>query len=211
MAYVAGLITDVLEQLYSFTGDYGLAIILLTAVIRLLIFPLTASQTRSMKQMQALQPELQKLQKKYKNDPERLNKETMELWRKYNINPLMGCLPILIQLPILYAFFAALRDYQFQGDPSFLWVPDLAGPDPYYVLPILTAVTTYMMSRVTTPTTVEGSQRVMLYAMPVFIGWISLSFASGLALYWIATNLFSVLQHFLMEWSERRRVEGEAG
>lgn len=211
MAYVAGLITQILEQLYTFTGNYGVAIILITFIIRLLIYPLTASQTRSMKEMQKLQPKIQQLQKKYKNDPERLNKETMELWRQHNINPLMGCLPILVQLPILYAFFAALRDYDFQGNPSFLWIPDLASPDPYYILPVLTAITTYMMSRATTPATAEGSQQILLYVMPLFIGWISLSFASGLAVYWVSTNIFSVLQHMFMEWSDRRRVEGEAG
>lgn len=211
MSYVAGVLTNILEWIYGFTGNYGLAIIFLTIIVRLLILPLTASQTRSMKQMQLLQPEIQKLQKKYKNDPERLNRETMELWRKHKVNPLMGCLPILIQIPILYAFFAALRDYDFLGNPSFLWVPNLGGPDPYYILPILTAVTTFLMSKVTTPATAEGPQQVMLYAMPIFIGWISLSFASGLALYWVVSNLFSVGQHLFMEWSDRRRLEGEGG
>ena len=211
MAYVTGVLTNIIEQLHALTGSYGLAIILLTFIIRLVILPLTASQTRAMKKMQVLQPEIKKLQKKYRNDPERLNRETMELWRKHNINPLAGCLPMLIQLPILFAFFAALREFDFQGDPRFLWLPNLAEPDPWYILPILTAVTTFLMSRMTTPPGTEASQQVLLYVMPLFIGWLAVNFPSGLAVYWVASNLFSIAQQYLMDWTERRHVEGEPG
>lgn len=210
MNYVTSLLTGVIEALHGLTGNYGLAIIILTVLIRLVILPLTASQTRAMKKMQELQPEIQKLQKKYRNDPQRLNQETMALWREHKVNPLSGCLPILIQLPILWAFFAALRGYDFRADPAFLWLPDLSAPDPV-ILPLLTALTTYWMTRMTTPATADPSQRVMLYVMPVFLGWVTRTFPAGLAVYWVTSNVFSIVQQYFLNWADRRTVKGEAG
>lgn len=207
---VTSLLTGIIEQLHGLTGNYGVAIIILTILIRVVLLPLTSSQTRAMKKMQQLQPEIQKLQKKYRNDPQRLNQETMALWREHKVNPLSGCLPVLIQLPFLWAFFAALRGYDFQADPSFLWIPDLASPDPW-VLPILTGLSTYFMTRMSSANAADPSQRVMLYAMPVFLGWITRTFPAGLGVYWVTNNLFQIAQQYYMEWADRRAVKGEAG
>lgn len=206
---VTSLLTGIIEQLHGLTGNYGVAIILLTIMIRVVLLPLTSSQTRAMKKMQQLQPEIQKLQKKYRNDPQKLNEKTMALWREHNVNPLAGCLPMLIQLPILWAFFAALRGYDFRADPGFLWVADLAVPDKV-VLPILTAVTTYLVTRLTS-TSADPSQRVMLYAMPVFLGWIASTLPAGLSVYWVTSNLFQMLERYFVEWADRRAARGEAG
>ncbi|HEX6987960.1 MAG TPA: YidC/Oxa1 family membrane protein insertase, partial [Bacillota bacterium] len=119
-------------------------------------------------------------------------------------------LPLLIQLPFLWAFFAALRGYDFRADPSFLWIADLARPD-LWVLPILSGLTTYLMTRMTSSASGDPSQRVMLYAMPVFIGWVTRSFPAGLGVYWVTSNLFQILQQYWMAWMDRRAVKGEAG
>lgn len=206
---VSSVLAGIIEQLHGLTGNYGVAIILLTLMIRVLLLPLTSSQMRAMKKMQQLQPEIQKLQKKYRNDPQKLNEKTMALWREHNVNPLAGCLPVLIQLPILWAFFAALRAYDFRADPGFLWIADLASPDPY-VLPILTGVTTFLVTRMTS-TAADPSQRVMLYGMPVFLAIVSRRFAAGLALYWVVSNLFQIVERYLVDWADRRAAKGEAG
>lgn len=213
MAVIIDIIASLLEALYDFTGNYGVAIIILSVIIRLATLPLTASQTRSMKRMQELQPEIKKLQKKYKNDPQTLNQKTLELFREHNYNPLGGCLPILIQLPILYFFFLTLREYDFTGNPAFIWVPDLAAPDPLYVLPILTAVTTYLVTKLTSaktqsPDGMQGMQTMMLYFMPLFLGYLATQLAAGLALYWVVTNIFQIAQTYYIEWADARREKG---
>lgn len=211
MQYVTGILSAALNGLHGALGSYGLAIIALTFLIRVVILPLTASQTRAMKKMQELQPEVQKLQKKHKKDPQRLNQETMALWREHKVNPLSGCLPVLIQLPVLWAFFTVLRDFDFRGDPGFLWIADLSVPDALYVLPVLAGLTTFWQTRMTTPTAAEGTQRMMLYFMPAFLGWLSMQFPAGLALYWVASNVFSIGQQYYLDWADRRdTAEGAA-
>jgi len=191
-----------LDFFYQLTNSYGLAIILLSVAFRLAMLPVTIGQTRSLQKVQELQPQLQALQKKYKNDPQRLNRETAELYRQHKINPLSGCLLFLVQLPFLIAFFQLLQGYSYQGAASFLWIPHLGEPD-RFVLPILAGLTTFWHSRVTTPPT-DGSQKIMQVMMPVMIAWISMRFAAGVALYWVTGNLVGIAQQYLMPGSSRR-------
>lgn len=191
MDWLAGGLGWLLDSIVQFTGSYGLGIILSTIIVRLLLYPLTLSQTKSMIAMKKLQPELNELQKKYKDQPEEYQRRTMELYQEHKVNPLGGCLPMLIQLPILWAFFRVLRVIP-SGDVSvFLGIWELSQPDPYFVLPLLAAGTTYLQSRMTAT---DPSQKSMLVVMPIMIGFFSLSFPSGLVLYWITSNLFSIAQ-----------------
>lgn len=178
------------------TGSAGLAIILLTVLIRLILFPLTKKQTQSMLAMKELQPKLLEIQKKYKDKPEEYNRKVLELYREKGINPFGGCLPVLIQLPVLYALFRVLNTYTFEGvDPRFfIWT--LTERDPYFILPILSGLTTYFMSAMTASG--DPSQKAMLYIMPIFLTWLSISFPSGLVLYWVVSNLFSIVQQYVL-------------
>lgn len=178
-------------------ANYGVAIILLTLVIKLVLYPLTVKQVRGMKAMQELQPKMKDLQEKYKGNPEKLNKEMAILYKESGVNPLSGCLPLLVQMPILIGIFYAIRDYQYAQMPSFLWMTDLSLPDPIYALPILSALTTYIQQKQTT-TEMNQQTKMMMTFMPLFIGYISISFPAGLVLYWVMSNVFQIVQQWWM-------------
>lgn len=183
------------------TNSYGLAIILLTIGIRLALWPLTYSQAVSMRKMQKLQPQIEKLNQKYKNNREKLNEETMKLWKENGVNPAAGCLPVFVQLPFLYAIFVLLRNYEFETNASFLWIPSLAQPDPLYILPVLAGLATFWQSKITMVpgnSANQATQQMLLYFMPVFIAWITIQFPAGLGLYWFITSLFSVGQQYFI-------------
>jgi YidC/Oxa1 family membrane protein insertase len=201
-----------------------LAITALTLVVRLAVLPLTLKQQQSARRMQELQPELVKLQKKYADDREKLAQEQMKLYREAGINPLGGCLPLLIQLPLLYGLWQAIMRtlavsplelirlsqnvYSFiPGMASliplqsrFLWM-DLGQPDPYYVLPILVVVTSWLSQKILTPPSTDpqsaAMNQQMLIMMPLMFGFISISYASGLSIYFIISNLVTLLQYFV--------------
>ncbi|HEY8551907.1 MAG TPA: YidC/Oxa1 family membrane protein insertase [Thermaerobacter sp.] len=183
-----------LEWSRAVTGSAGLSIILFTVLVRLVLLPLTFSQMRSMQRMQALQPEVERIQRRYRNNPQKANEAIMKLWRENNVNPASGCLPLLIQFPILYGLFLALRTF---SSGAFLWIPDLRHPDPYFVLPILAGVTTYVQMK-TAMTVTQPQQRTMLVLMPLMLTFFAWSFPAGLALYWVTSNLFSIVQQVWM-------------
>ncbi len=213
------LVYDIVANIgmdYKVLSAYGIAIIITTIIFKFILLPLTLKQTKSMKNMQKIQPKVQELQKKYKNDKETLNKKTMELYKEYNVNPFGGCLPILIQFPIIIGFFKALRDpvmYVFK-DPevyqgigkAFLWIKDLESPD-LYVLPLLAGLTTYLTSKMMNPSSAaqddkaQSTQKMMTYFMPIMIIWFSRSFPAGLALYWVIGNVFQIVQQYVMNKS----------
>lgn len=202
MGYLETGLSWLLTFFYNVSGSYGLAIILLTVTIRLVLAPLTLSQSKSMEAMKALQPKMNALQQKYKDDPEEYQRRVMELYKEHNINPLSGCLPMLIQLPFLWALFAVLRNYDF--GTGFLWLTSLSEPDPLYILPVLSALTTYIQMMMTSA---DASQKSMMLIMPIFIGYISISFPAGLVLYWVVSNLFSMGQQYLIA----RRMSPQEG
>jgi YidC/Oxa1 family membrane protein insertase len=185
----------VLNIFFQYTKNYGLSIIGLTILIKLILMPLTYKQLQSMKKMQEIAPLQKKLQEKYKNNKEKLNKEIMELYRKNNVNPAAGCLPLLLQMPFLFAFFRLLQNYDF-AQAGFLWIKDLGAPDGTYILPVLAGLTTYLSSKMTTPS--DSSQGNMTLFMSIFIAWISTRFAAGLALYWVVSNLIQLIQQLIM-------------
>ncbi|MCL6592624.1 MAG: YidC/Oxa1 family membrane protein insertase [Alicyclobacillus sp.] len=144
-----------------------------------------------------IEESVQKLRERYKHDPQKLQEETMKLWREHGVNPMAGCFPLIIQLPILYALFGAIEGNPGLNSSTFLHIFHLSQPDKYYILPLLAAVTTYLSSRVMM-TGNDPQQRMMLYIMPVFIFFLGSRFASGLALYWIYSNLFTAIQAYFV-------------
>lgn len=189
----------VLESLHQATGSYGLAIIIITVAIRVAVWPLTQAQVKSMRRMQQLQPELKKLQDRYKNDKEKLNQETMRLWRENHANPATGCLPMLVQLPFLWAIYDVLERYHYHGSTSFIWLQTLAKPDPTFLIPILGGLTTFWqtkISTVATPGQSQSQQMMMTYLMPVFIAWIFWRLPAGVGLYWVVSNFFGIAQQY---------------
>ena len=207
--FVINIMTSALTFFYDMTvtlgfANYGVAIILLTATIKMAIYPLTAKSVRSMKAMQEVQPKMKELQDKYKGNPEKLNKEMAALYKEKGVNPFSGCLPLLLQMPILIAIFFAIRDYQYVNQPSFLLWSNLGHPDPTYILPVLAGVTTYFQSKQTTTDTTSQQNKMMLYMMPLFIAYITTQFPAGLGLYWVVSNLVQIGQQW---WMYRKPAE----
>ena len=197
------LFTQILNTLYHLTeaagfGSYGLAIILLTVLMKLLLYPLTVKQLKSMKAMQQIQPKLQRLQEKYKDNPQLLQQKMMKLYQDSGVSPMAGCLPILAQMPILMAMYYTLFNFDYGGvTPSFLWLPNLSETDPTYVLPIVSALSTYILQKISVSAAPATQQsKIFMIVMPLFIGWISLSFPAGLVLYWVTMNVVQMIQQF---------------
>ncbi|MFO7310749.1 MAG: YidC/Oxa1 family membrane protein insertase [Bacillota bacterium] len=192
--FFEGILLQLLVFFADLTKSSGLAIILLTIFIRLVLYPLTLSQSKSLAAMRELQPKMEELQRKYKDKPQEYQRKLMELYQEHKINPLGGCLPVLVQLPFLWALFRVLQDFPLEERQFLLW--DLAEKDPFYILPVLSGVTTYAQMRMTA--TGDPTQRAMLLIMPVFLMWISAQFDAGLVLYWVVSNLFSIGQQYLI-------------
>ncbi len=213
------LIVKVAEFFQAEYG-YGLSIVIVTILIRFLLLPLNIKQLKSSKAMQEIQPELQKVREKYSSKDQetqqKLQKETMELFQKNGVNPLAGCLPILVQMPILIAFYHAIMRTGALDNHVFLWF-QLDSPDPYYILPVLTAGFTYLQQKLMMAgTTMQQNSMLpqmtmMLYLMPVMIGIFAIFFPSALALYWVVGNIFMVLQTLLIKNPMMKKNEVTTG
>lgn len=177
-------------------GQYGLSILIVTIIIRFIILPLTLKQYRSSKRMQDLQPEIKKLKEKYKDDAKRQQEETMKLFQKEGVNPLAGCLPMLIQMPILIALYNAIMRNNLIAEHSFLWM-QLGTKDPYYILPLLAALTTYLQQKAMS-SQMNPQMQSMMFIFPVMIFVMAMNFASALPLYWIYSNIFTIVQSYFI-------------
>lgn len=187
------------------THNFGWAIVLLTVLINIAMFPIKVKQIRSGQEMQRVGPLVKSIQEKYKgyklNDPrrEKMNQEMMKLYKEHNINPLGGCLPLLIQMPFLYGFYRVLDlSIELRHAPWMLWIQDLSARDPYYLLPILMTVTMFLLQRITPMTMADPAQQRMMMLMPLFMGFMFINFASGLVLYWLTGNVVGIAQQLLM-------------
>ena len=207
-APIIHILQMILGAFYSVTSaagfeSYGFPIILLTILIKLVTYPLTVKQVKSMKAMQDIQPKMKKIQEKYKHDPQMLQQKTGELFREAGVNPLAGCLPLLVQMPILMGMYYALFNFTFPSAEAaaFFWLPSMSEPDPYYILPVLSAATTFLQQKMTS-SEMTGQMKIMMTVMPLFIGWISLTFPSGLVLYWVTMNVVQIIQQWWMYRSE---------
>ena len=208
-----------LNWTYKHVGNYGVAIILLTVVSKVLFYPLTVKSMRSMKAMQALQPQVNALRSKYQKDPQTLQRETLALYKKHRVNPMGGCLPMIAQIPIFYALYLALSvSVELQGSPFLcfvhrfgfdLWICDLAAHDPIYVLPVLMGITMFVQQKMT-PTMGDPRQARMMLFMPIIFTFMFLNLPSGLVLYWTISNVLQILQQKLMDRPARSRATREA-
>ena len=217
-----------IEAVYTYVltpiglASWGLAIILVTILIRALLYPLTRKQMQSMKKMQSIQPKMKEIQEKYGKDREKLSQKQMELYKEEGVNPAGGCLPLLIQMPILFAFYYALLLLGDKLDEPFLWIPNLAYPEygqgmawlqpitpahllspavlPFLILPIIYVVTQFIMQRMSqasNPSVGGGSANTVMTLMPVMFGYITLIVPSGLSLYWVTSNILQIIQQGL--------------
>ncbi|MGC9066662.1 MAG: YidC/Oxa1 family insertase periplasmic-domain containing protein [Candidatus Ratteibacteria bacterium] len=197
------LIFHVLNSIHKFVPNWGFSIIILTILIKIIFFPLTRSSLRSMKQLQKLRPYLQDIQKKYKDNPQMLQKEMMNLYKEYKINPFGGCLPMLVQIPIFVGFFLALRNSIFlRGSKFIFWIKDLSLPDtvatignfPINILPVLMFVSSFFQQKMTP--SVEHSQKFMNIMLPLMMLVLFYNFSSGLLLYWVTMNIFGLVEQY---------------
>jgi YidC/Oxa1 family membrane protein insertase len=198
---ISNVINSILSYFYSLVNNYGIAIIMLTVLVNIITYPLTRKQLQSSKKMQDIQPELNRLKEKYKNNKEKLNQATMDYMKDNKVNPLGGCLPLIVQFPIMIAVFQLLRNQVLISEtipnfnPYFItW--NLTEADPYYVLPVLAAGATFLQQRwmITDP-----SQKMMMYIFPVMILVISRSMPAGLVLYWFTNSLFSIGHNIIIK------------
>ncbi|MFC3885190.1 membrane protein insertase YidC [Bacillus songklensis] len=188
------LLTKVAETV---GGSYGLSIIIVTIIIRLVLLPLILKQQKSTMAMQVLRPEMENLRKKYPSkdmeSQQKMQKEMMELYQKHNINPLGGCLPLLVQFPIIMAFYYAIGRTEAIAEHSFLWV-SLGQPDSLHILPIVAAITTFIQIKVGMTDEVPPQMKITMYIMPLFVLMAGFSLPAALALYWVIGNLFGIAQ-----------------
>ncbi|ALC18305.1 protein translocase subunit YidC [Desulfuromonas soudanensis] len=193
---IARPLTQVLKFFYTYVGNYGVAIILLTVIIKLLFWPLTQKSYQSMKSMQKLQPEMAKIREKFKNDKERLNREIMTLYKEKKVNPLGGCLPMVIQIPVFFALYKVLlHNIDLRHAPFFLWITDLSVKDPFYITPLIMGATMFIQQKMT-PTSMDPKQAKLFMLMPVVFTFMFLNFPAGLVLYWLVNNLLTILQQY---------------
>jgi YidC/Oxa1 family membrane protein insertase len=208
IAQVIDILRPILMFFYEFAGNFGVAIILFTIVVKVFLISLTIKQQRSMLEMQKIQPLTKTLQEKYKHDKEKLQMETMKLYKEHKINPLAGCLPMLIQMPILFSMWFVIRGITdnpaLVGEMNFMFlglnlasIPDFSTPNVLWIIPIVAAGTTYLSSKMMqtlNPATTQAEDgknpmKSMMMFFPIFTGWIAFTFPAGVGLYWIVTNI----------------------
>ena len=201
---IARFFLTALVWLNKFTKNYGWAIIVLTLIIKLVLYPLQHKWLIGMKKMQKLQPKQEAIKAKYKKartDPEqkqKMNMEMMQLYQKEGINPAGGCLPFVLQIPILWGFYGLLSHaIELRGAPFIFWIHDLSMKDPYYITPLLMTVTMFIQQAIT-PSTADPAQKKMFLIMPLVMGWIFKEFPTGVVLYWLMQNLLTIVQQLLM-------------
>lgn len=208
LTVIAAPLFWVLSWLHNLTGNWGWAIILVTVALKALFFPLSAASYKSMAKMRVLGPRLQRMKELYGNDKAKLQQEMMSLYRTEKINPLGGCLPILVQIPVFIAlYWVLLGSVEMRHAPWLGWIQDLSAKDPYFILPVIMAVSMLIQMKLN-PTPPDPIQAKVMMAMPVVFGFMFLWFPSGLVLYWVVNNTLSIAQ----QWQITRMIEsGQSG
>ncbi len=195
-AFLVKPMLKALNFFYGITHNYGWAIIFLTFLIKLVLFPLTHKSFKSMKGMQKIQPYVKVIQERNKNDRSKLNQELMDLYKKHKVNPLGGCLPMLLQIPVFISLYHALFfSIELRGAPFMLWIQDLSQSDPYYVTPVLMGATMYLQQKMT-PTVADPVQQKIFLIMPVVFTFLFVTFPAGLVIYWTVNNILTIAQQF---------------
>jgi YidC/Oxa1 family membrane protein insertase len=214
---IAELLLAATRYFHKFFPNWGLAIIIMTLIIKILFFPLTYSSTKSMARMQEIQPKIKALRAKYKKAKQdmeqrrQMNEELMRLYKEHGINPASGCLPLLIQLPVFWGFFRMLVvAVEFRHSPFVFWIKDLSVRDPYYVTPILMGITQYISQKMT-PSTADPAQQKMMLLMPFIFTIFFMNFQAGLVLYWLTNNVLQIAQQAIMNrmMAGKREIDGK--
>jgi YidC/Oxa1 family membrane protein insertase len=196
--FISKFLLLAMKYIHSFVGNWGIAIIILTLIVRGLLLPFNIMSFRSAQAMQKIKPKMDEVREKYKSDPMRLNKETMALMKQNNANPLSGCLPMLLQIPVFFAFFATIStSIELYHQPFFGWITDLSSYDHFFVLPILMGITMYFQQKLT-PTTMDPLQAKILNFMPIIFTLFMVTLPSGLTLYNFISALFGVVQQYFL-------------
>lgn len=204
--FMAKPLNQFLRFLYDYVGNYGVAIIILTIIIKALFWPLSQKSYKSMEQMKKLQPMMTKIREKYADDREKMNSEIMQLYKTYKVNPAGGCLPMLLQIPVFFALYQALlgaielRHAAFVSHLPFtdlIWLADLSAKDPYYITPLIMGATMFLQQRLAPPMGDPMQAKIMMF-MPVIFTFLFLNFPSGLVIYWLVNNVLSIAQQWLM-------------
>jgi YidC/Oxa1 family membrane protein insertase len=206
LVIIAAPLFWILKWIHELVGNWGWAIILLTVLIKLVFYPLNAKAGRSMAQMKVLAPKMEKLKQLYGDDRQKLNQAMMELYRTEKINPLGGCLPIVVQIPVFIAlYWVLLASIELRHAPWLGWIQDLSAPDPYFILPVIYAVSMFVQTKLN-PQPADPVQAKVMLMMPIMFSVFFLFFPSGLVLYWVVQNLLSIVQ----QWHINRTLEAEA-
>lgn len=188
-----------MKWLFSFLGNYGVAIIVLTVVLKILLYPLTYKSMKSMKKMSVIQPQIQKLRERYKDDKEALNREMLQLMKTQGYNPVAGCLPMLVQMPIFFALYQVLySSFELYQSPFALWIQDLSKQDPWYVTPVILTGVMFLQQRLTPTTTTDPAQQKMIQWMPVIFGVFMLGLPAGLTIYMLTNAVVSIIQQLML-------------
>jgi YidC/Oxa1 family membrane protein insertase len=196
LTIIAKPIFWLLEKIHGYVGNWGWSIILLTILIKLVFFPLSAASYKSMARMKEVQPRLMVMKEQFKGDPQKLNQAMMEMYRKEKINPLGGCLPVVIQIPVFISlYWVLLSSVEMRGAPWVLWIHDLSVPDPYYILPVIMAVSMFVQTKLN-PTPPDPIQAKVMMYMPIVFSIMFFFFPAGLVLYWVVNNLLSIAQQW---------------
>jgi YidC/Oxa1 family membrane protein insertase len=200
-SFIARGMSWLLRTIHGFVGNWGIAIILLTILVRVLLLPFVIPQFRNMAKQRALKPEIDKINELYKDDREKKGAAMMELWRKHKVNPLGGCLPVLLQMPIFFALYQTLStSIELYHAPFVLWWTDLSSPDPLYVLPVVLGALMFIQQKLT-PIQMDATQaKVMLYAMPLMMTFFMLLLPAGLCLYMVTSSAIGITQQRYMYW-----------
>jgi YidC/Oxa1 family membrane protein insertase len=196
VAFLVKPLLKTLEYFHGMTGNYGWSIIFLTCIIKLIFFPLTHKSFKSMKGMQKVQPYVKLIQERNKGDRQKINEEMIELYKKHKVNPLGGCLPMLLQIPVFIALYHALFfSIELRGAPFMGWIQDLSVSDPYYVTPVIMGVTMFLQQRLSPSVGDPVQQKIMMF-LPIIFTFLFLSFPSGLVIYWTVNNILTISQQY---------------
>ena len=195
--FIAKPLFTLLSYLHGIFGNWGWAIVAMTIIVRLVLYPLTYKGMVSMNKLKELAPKVKELQKKYGDDKQKLNMHMMELYKKHGANPMGGCLPILLQIPVFFAVYRVLQNaIELKGADWILWIKDLAVMDPYFILPILMGITMFLHQRITPTTFTDPMQEKIMKFLPLIFTFFFVTFPAGLTLYWFTNNLASIVQQF---------------
>jgi YidC/Oxa1 family membrane protein insertase len=201
---VRWLLVQMHEQLHI---TYGFVLVLFGLLVRVLLWPLNQKAMRANMQMMDVQPQLKAAQEKYKDNPQMLQQEMFRLYKEYNVNPLSGCWPMLLPMPVLFALFFVFQNAIELRGQEFLWLPDLSRPDPYYIIPLLMGVSMFGLSKVGQMGMEPNPQmKMMLYVMPVMMTVLFVNFPSGLNLYYTVSNIASIPQQWLIAKERKKRL-----